>query len=101
MDLLKNKVHQRSIERLRKRIIFLEKQNATLIKENSDLKRKIESYESIIDEVQKTESEYRAGIEEMQSLKMKYRQAISDVSTIKSNYSKEMKTLLKNLKKEL
>lgn len=94
-----NKASQRTIERLKNRIQFLEKQNATLVKENSDLKGKIESYESIIEDLRKIESDYKSGINEMVSLKKMYQQAISEVAKLKATYSKEMKALLKQMRK--
>lgn len=96
-----NKVFQRTIERSKKRIQFLEKQNATLIKENTDLKEKIESYETIISDLRKIESDYKSGIDEMISLKKMYQQAIKEVAKLKATYSKEMKALLKQMRKDI
>ena len=101
MKTIRNIVSQHSVGRLKKNILFLEKQNAKLMTENEDLKTKLNSYESIIEELQKVESNYKAGIEEMLDLKEKYIQAISDVAKIKSKYSKEMKSFLKQMKREI
>jgi len=98
---LMNKVSQRTVERYKKKIQFLEKQNATLIKENSDLKEKIESYETIISDLRKVESDYKSGIDEMISLKKMYQQAIKEVAKLKATYSKEMKALLKQMRKDI
>lgn len=101
MSFVNNKVQQRSLERLTKKISFLEKENETLINENKNLKSKISSYEAVISNIQNMEDLYKNGLEDIHALKVKYAQAISETTQLKSKYQKEMKNILKKIKKEI
>jgi hypothetical protein len=91
----------RKIEIQEKIIHRLEEEKKSLLEENKELKKKVNDNQKIIEAANKYQSEHEKMMAELVNLKKAYLKAIEDISIHKKEYTKEMKGLLKTVKKNI
>lgn len=91
----------RKIELQEKIIHRLEEEKKSLLEENKELKKRVNDNQKIIEAANKYQSEHEKMMAELVNLKKAYLKAIEDISIYKKEYTKEMKGLLKTVKKNI
>lgn len=89
----------RKIEIQDKIIHRLEEENKSLLEQNKNLKKMVDDNQKIIEEAERCIKTHNEALSSIAKLKERYLQAIADISIYKKEYSKEMKGLLKTVKK--
>ena len=89
----------RKIEIQDKIIHRLEEENKSLLEQNKNLKKMVDDNQKIIAEAEKCIKTHNEALSSIVKLKERYLQAIADISEYKKNYTKEVKGLIKTIKK--
>lgn len=91
----------RKIEIQDKIIHRLEEENKSLLEQNNMLKKQVDDNKRIIEKAEKCIKTYNDSLLEIKKMKEAYLQATEDISKYKREYTKEMKGLLKTVKKNI
>lgn len=89
----------RKIEIQDKIIHRLEEENKSLLEQNKNLKKMVDDNQKIIEEAEKCIKTHNEALSSITKLKERYLQSIADISEYKKNYTKEVKGLIKTIKK--
>ncbi len=91
----------RKIEIQEKIIHRLEEEKLSLLEQNKSLKKTVDDNQKIIEEAERCIKMQNEALSSIEKLKEIYLKAIADISTYKKEYTKEMKGLLKTVKKNI